>query len=865
MKTFRVSVAGGIDAVGDPAVSDGKHVSYMENLDVRSGKAMPYHIPKLDFNIPVGATATQVYSYRGRLLFSEKRRSYASEYVNSRERIYWTEYGGTAQKMIEGDIVPMGINRPAMPPVVNAGNPIAPTNITATVSTGGSLTDGTLVTFRLAYSTSQGILPASGVLQVRISTDNSKITLTWENPSIEIPVKEILLFVGSKGNDERLLTTLGGIVDTYEYSENQTTSGEFASTYDQDVNYTYCTTFLRNVNGVKDESGPSFLTPPMQSSYSRNITIDPWSDGTLDSENLITWAAPTHPAFEIVAGSELIGSQTNPIGVSSIVTDSDSGRVLCTFSEAHAFGDGERIYLDGVADQFDGLPVEVIVEDGMLDTCYLLVGEDYVPPGAGLVGVTAYRVISVGIKSVGYTPETGVVEVVTDGKHTFGTERVYFSGFSDQGWNNKEFDVLPSTIVDSDVNGDPVYRFFIDRVTPPSDTGFTSCLASRSLTAIKIPSSIVGATAPIIGDVLYLDLTTTGTTSATIKTAYAVKAAPLNAYLLNATISGATVAGGPTYSTGISYIPKNDYITHRKLYRGGGTSLFQLVHELQLDELSFFDVLPDSFLGEPIPTIVDVAGITVVVEPPPEGLDGLTTHYNIGFAFEPSSNRLRWTLTGQMDAWPADFYRGFDNRILALKSFNQALCVFCEDGVYRIEGTDPGRLYRHKTKAAPCRAGGSVQFLNNSIIYLSDQGLMEFNGQESRCLTDLRIPGEFWLANSRYLDSTDPDYYLVPFAQNAAFERLRGNDLPDVTPRSLMPYLAQHVNSRGIRSFIRYGKYYLYWGQDIDGYDAQTMVCVDFSVPGAPISVIGIKAIDVFVDEIERVHMLLKVATPPVP
>ena len=284
-----------------------------------------------------------------------------------------------------------------------------------------------------------------------------------------------------------------------------------------------------------------------------------------------------------------------------------------------------------------------------------------------------------------------------------------------------------------------------------------------------------------------------------------------------------------------------------------------------MDELLFFDVLPDSFLGEPIPTIVDVAGITVVVEPPPEGLDGLTTHYNIGFAFEPSSNRLRWTLTGQMDAWPADFYRGFDNRILALKSFNQALCVFCEDGVYRIEGTDPGRLYRHKTKAAPCRAGGSVQFLNNSIIYLSDQGLMEFNGQESRCLTDLKIPGEFWLANSRYLDSTDPDYYLVPFAQNAAFERLRGNDLPDVTPRSLMPYLAQHVNSRGIRSFIRYGKYYLYWGQDIDGYDAQTMVCVDFSAPGAPISVIGIKAIDVFVDEIERVHMLLKVATPPVP
>lgn len=79
-----------------------------------------------------------------------------------------------------------------------------------------------------------------------------------------------------------------------------------------------------------------------------------------------------------------------------------------------------------------------------------------------------------------------------------------------------------------------------------------------------------------------------------------------------------------------------------------------------------------------------------------------------------------------------------------------------------------------------------------------------------------------------------------------------------------MPYLVQHVNQRGIRSFVRYGKYYLYWGADFSEYAAQTMICIDFSAPGAPITVIGIKPMDAFVDEIERVHMILvHPKTPP--
>ena len=94
-QTFRVSVAGGIDAVTDLTLSDRSqsHVLYMENLDVRSGKAMPYKIPLVDPNIVPPDGSVQVFSYRGRLIFNPPgRRSYMAQFQDGRERIYWTQY-----------------------------------------------------------------------------------------------------------------------------------------------------------------------------------------------------------------------------------------------------------------------------------------------------------------------------------------------------------------------------------------------------------------------------------------------------------------------------------------------------------------------------------------------------------------------------------------------------------------------------------------------------------------------------------------------------------------------------------------------------------------------------------------------------
>jgi len=372
--SFRVNISGGIDAVSDLALGEGKHVVYMENIDVRSGKAVPFSLPLINLNVDVPEGSIQVFAYRTRILFSSARRDYAAEFMDGRERIYWTEYGGNPKKMIDGTVVTLGIQRPSLPPAVSVGASVSPENVSATVTSGGTLQANTPVSFRLAYQTAFGVLPPTGIIQPSISADNSKVTLNWDNPVLDTPATQILVFLGITGGDEKLLTTLNARVSSFVYAQTLTASGELASSYDQSSLYQYCTTYLRNVNGVEDESGPSSPTPPIVATSSRFVEVSPWGEGILNSPNLVTWASP-YPAFRLIAGNTLPGvsgaSGSSPLTVTSIALESQTGRVLCLFGSPHYFYDGGRIIFVGLPGTF---PVDGPVFVFLLVSVVLIVG-----------------------------------------------------------------------------------------------------------------------------------------------------------------------------------------------------------------------------------------------------------------------------------------------------------------------------------------------------------------------------------------------------------------------------------------------------------------------------------------------------------
>jgi len=254
-----------------------------------------------------------------------------------------------------------------------------------------------------------------------------------------------------------------------------------------------------------------------------------------------------------------------------------------------------------------------------------------------------------------YNPQAGTIGVQTVLPSTFNNEKVLFSGFADVGWEGEQIQVM----------GDPgnVNQFFVDgkampydlnlgvtadtlatgtvyQIVFPGTTNFTllgaadsnvGTIFTKNSTAgtgtglatahfVSLPVTVVAVSgltkAPIIGDVLYFDFTANGTP---LREAHAVKATPTGGFLVNAKLpTGATVytPGTNVPATAIQFVPDNDYLQFRNIYRAGGTTSFQLVKQLAMDVLTYLDAIPDQGLGQVLPTLFTYNGVDVVVEPP---------------------------------------------------------------------------------------------------------------------------------------------------------------------------------------------------------------------------------------------------------
>lgn len=848
MRTQRVFISDGMDAVTDLSmIGDQRSAAFVSNMDLRGMMAKPVRGPRI-LRRSTDMIPVQYFRYRGKEILSERRRSYIAHMYDGRERIYWTEERGEAKKMIEGIELPLGVNRPIYAPGVVKGSALAPSGIKIVVEAGGSLTKDSLVSFRLAYRTRSGILPASGSVSAKIDAAASKVRLTWTNPVMDEQPSEIVVFYGSMEGQERMVGTIGA--GSTEYLFSGVISGmEPATVYDQEETFQYAYTFVQNVAGIETESGPSAPSVRVKSSSGRKIQFNPWLEGLRDSSSL---RKLEHYGlrFQFVKLSGLTGSdEANAVGVVSISEDAETGQCVMVVSESYAFVDGEMVIVAGLTpDPFGGMPVELRPVAGNPVAYELLVPTGFAYPGTGLVGVTAFRRTSSPIASVIYNHNTGLIEIKTTTAHTLRSGRkAIFKGFSDPSWNGREYEVLTDF-------ADPK-KLFVEGVKAPSDTVFSTQTVELAACGLYV-HGLYGDIIPSAGDIAYIetdDYTGTPNALGRIGDSLIVDAQIPN-QLDNPVLSPA--AG---YATGLSWVPKNDYIVLRRLYRVGGTGLFRHVADVELSRSEYLDVLPDEALGNPMTSWYKARGIDVIFEPPPFGLVGLRSHYDMGFAWDPASNRLYFTPKGQYDAWPSNFFFKFDHRILATVPYDQALIVLCEDRPYRIDGTEPTNLVKTSARSASgCKAGGSAQVVNNRLIYLADEGLVMFDGQDTHALTEQRIPSEFWRGMSRYEPaSSGPNSFLVPVQQDAAFYRLRDVSLPLGMPEAIVPYLPSSKPLYAIKSFTKNSRYFLYWSADTREAEAQTMICVDFGRKEMPITVIGLKVVDVFVDELERAWAII--------
>lgn len=284
MKTSRFEFHKGINVVGDKAVIEPGFATIMDNVDLRSGQPRALRAPELQADITVPAGTTRIYSYRGKWHFSPKYRDYVSTVLGGRERVMFTEEGGYAQKIIEGTQVRLGTPAPKVAPFVAAAGTTTPSITLTLTGSGGSIAKNNICSYRVGAETSEGILPASAASSVTTTVDLSSVKLDWS------PVKGTIRYHIYKGagSDEKEIAVTASNIFSFTDAGTGYSYGQAASEYDSTSPYTYFYTFVREVQTVADESGPSQLSASLSSSTGRTVVFDPVSDGFLTQTTTTT-------------------------------------------------------------------------------------------------------------------------------------------------------------------------------------------------------------------------------------------------------------------------------------------------------------------------------------------------------------------------------------------------------------------------------------------------------------------------------------------------------------------------------------------------------------------------------------------------
>ena len=177
-----------------------------------------------------------------------------------------------------------------------------------------------------------------------------------------------------------------------------------------------------------------------------------------------------------------------------------------------------------------------------------------------------------------------------------------------------------------------------------------------------------------------------------------------------------------------------------RLYRSvsgpGGTNFFLVKDNIDPSASIVTDDLDEVALGEMLPSSTWA--------PPPEGLDGLVTMPN-GFLAGFVGNTLYFSEPYQPHAWPFQFTRTTQDKIIGLAVYGQTLVVATAGRPYIATGSDPGSVSLSQLDVyAPCMGSGTIADIGSGVVYASQDGLVHISNAGARILTQQHYSKRQW-------------------------------------------------------------------------------------------------------------------------
>lgn len=918
MKTFKVDFSKGINVVTDKRLVPEGYVVLADNVDLRSGSLHPFKFPESYLAIPGGVPANTVclYEFKGNWFFSTHYRDYTAEYVSAQTRVYFceTNMGGTynptllpPQKVVNGIQAGLGSLVPLIAPTVNATTADTPSGFIGTASTtGGNLATGQY-SYRISAVVAGQILVPSQAVIVNIpqvagaNITTGEVVLSWN------PVQTATGYVvfGRILGQEQIMFTLGAGSATVTDTGSNTPAGAFASNYQPLNPLTYVYTYVRDVGTMQDESGPSPQSNPVNSSYVRVVSRNPLNDGLY--ANAVTYTATLGASAKTasVIGSYSAGKNTtltlsaalsanDPWWVAgmNLVFGADASNTLYTFSIpsplATPLAPGNPSLSLGVGTLVNGTySYKVAAIRGAVTGLVAGATPATTPasPASGNIVVTTGPTAAVNVSWTGVAGASGYILYRYNGTN-------YQQAAIITGNTPSYTDTGAGTTV----------------VTPPTtnDTGVTmNAISAGSLASWQNPTaSYVGRIIVVTEALAGTFLTSIPTSAATVTLAYSpitafsptfagvdqdvfdITAAPSNASLGVATYFNQTFGVAATWlniytpasgagTISLLDVPNNGYYKYWNIYRAGDSgTTFAFVTQQPIGVTTFTDTVGTTGLGGSLPTEYpdpDTGGIVIFAQPP---VDLRSPHQYNGMTFGISGNSVRWTPTGEPDAWPLEYSQSFPYPPQCLLAHAGGLWIFCEDKIYRMDGFTPGAMGVQDTKADGCIAPYSPRVVGMMLVYLAKRGIMVISNMgEAICVTEHMIPYRLLTQPSSYIGGIMAQSYwwntTDHLSSYGALLDIGMNPIPAADGYGVVAAKDKPMNSIiwEARSFVWQHKYYLYFSTiPTAEFIGNPCWCVDFGtlqqmyqLANRPITTLGFKPTDVHVSSTGECYALLSI------
>jgi len=212
-----------------------------------------------------------------------------------------------------------------------------------------------------------------------------------------------------------------------------------------------------------------------------------------------------------------------------------------------------------------------------------------------------------------------------------------------------------------------------------------------------------------------------------------------------------------------------------RLYRlSQDITSMSLVAELNNTTQDYIDNLPDTEI------IGDILSSTYYGKPL-QGLKYLTSHNAMFFA--AIEDKLYFSEIAYVNAWSPYYFLDFDEPITGIGATQNGLLVFTEYTTHIITGSTPTSLSKYLlSKNQGCILHNSIQFLSNTLIWLSHDGICASAGSDVQVISrpklgkvKLLYPTASVVYNDIYYLSHQDGLFVVDFRTTPIFYTVSGN------------------------------------------------------------------------------------------